>query len=70
MPPAMEGWSLNHWTTREVPSLPFYLAVLVLSWSTQDLLLRHTGSLSEGSVLVVRGIWALSFLTRDQICVP
>ena len=70
MPPAMEGWNHNHWTTREVPSLPFYLAVLVLSWSTQDLPLRHTGSLSEGSVLVVRGIWALSFLTRDQTCVP
>ena len=23
VPPAMEGWSLNHWTTREVPSLSF-----------------------------------------------
>ena len=21
VPPALEGWSLNHWTTREVPAM-------------------------------------------------
>ena len=24
MPPAVEAWSLNHWTTREVPGRYFY----------------------------------------------
>ena len=31
MPPAVEAWSLNHWTTREVP-LHFFLSDL---WSSQ-----------------------------------
>ena len=25
MPPAVEAWSLNHWTTREVPASVFYV---------------------------------------------
>ena len=24
-PPALEGWSLNHWTTREVPGFSCFL---------------------------------------------
>ena len=31
MPPAMEAWSLNHWTTREVPGLYVFLIVLKFS---------------------------------------
>ena len=30
MPPALEAWSFNHWTAREVPSLLFFS--FLLSW--------------------------------------
>ena len=28
MPPAVEGWSLNHWTTRKVPATDFWMLIL------------------------------------------
>ena len=35
MPPAMRAQSLNHWTTREVPSVYFEMISLLLSQTVQ-----------------------------------
>ena len=32
VPPKVEGQSLNHWTTREVPKLLFHIAPYFVSW--------------------------------------
>ena len=29
LPPAVEAWSPNHWTAREVPSVPLYIIILI-----------------------------------------
>ena len=39
MPPAVEAWSLNHWTAREVPKhLNLYTAFSLVFWNCQPLL--------------------------------
>ena len=36
--PTVEAWSLNHWTSREVPILLFLMNVIMLSWYIISLL--------------------------------
>ena len=37
VPPAVEAWSPNHWTTREVPTLMFYNIYLFTHLAAPDL---------------------------------
>ena len=30
VPPAVEAWSLNHWTTREVPIMKFFFLIIFI----------------------------------------
>ena len=46
VPPAVEAWSLNHWTTREVPDIRSN-SVLILSAQSQHALHRTKDSVSS-----------------------
>ena len=36
-PPALEAWNINHWSTREVPSLPVFVPRCVVEcWARCD----------------------------------
>ena len=54
LPPAVEAWSLNHWTAREVPEIRF----------SQSLELVYIGKLVKNHGLVLGSV---SFLP-DRIC--
>ena len=49
MPPALEAWSLNHWTTREVPVFIF----LMMSFKKQMFI-----------ILINSNLWIFHFLSQ------
>ena len=70
VPPAVEAWSPNHWTTREVPTLMFYniylfthLAAPDLSCSMRDLVPWPGTELRPPAL----GAWSLSHWTTRQV---
>ena len=46
VPPAMEVWSLNHWTVREIPIKSFNKRKLSLSSKNQDLVKLNSSTMS------------------------
>jgi len=46
VPPAMDVWSLNHWTAREIPIKSFNKKRLSLSSKNQDLVKLSSSTMS------------------------
>ena len=47
MPPALEAWSLNHWTTREVPEMKIYVKKKTCTWMYIEalfIIVKQTGN--------------------------
>ena len=74
MPPAVEAWSLNHWTAREVPVLHSLLPFLFSFWKKVQMLPRYKSNSLQAfispfwSVLMIN-VFETAFFSTAKIFV-